>query len=157
MEQRETETGILEKATDAFRRTTGIHVRFERLKPRRDRPQADARLRFEFPRVEGRFDAEVKRTLDLQTLGQAIEQMKRLPEKAFLVTQYVNPNMAERLKQMDIAIPGHIGKCVPERSSYFYLLERSRTSKVSQGKAHPRFCAGGPEGSIRAALPSRID
>ena len=102
MEIQETETELLEKAIEAFRRTTGVRVRLQRLKPKRDRPQADARLRFEFPQVERHFDAEVKRTLGFQTLGQAIEQMKRLPGKVLLVTQYVNPNMAERLKQMDI-------------------------------------------------------
>jgi hypothetical protein len=109
MELRETEVELLEKAIEAFRRTTGIRVRFERLKPRRDWPQADARLRFEFPHVERCFHAEVKRWLDLQTLGQAIEQMKRLPEKVLLVTQYVNPNMAERLKQMDIPFLDTLG------------------------------------------------
>ena len=109
MEQRETETELLQKAIEAFRRTTGIRVRFERLKPRRDWPQADARLRFEFPHAERRFGAEVKRTLDPQTLGQAIEQMKRLPEKVLLVTQYVNPNMAERLKQMDVPFLDTLG------------------------------------------------
>ncbi len=143
MEQRETETGILEKATEAFRRTTGIHVRFERLKPRRDRPQADARLRFEFPRVEGRFDAEVKRTLDLQTLGQAIEQMKRLPEKAFLVTQYVNPNMAERLKQMDIPFLDTLGNAYLNAPPIFIYLKGHAPQRFPRERPTRAFVPAG--------------
>ncbi|MGO8793008.1 MAG: type IV toxin-antitoxin system AbiEi family antitoxin [Terriglobia bacterium] len=109
MKLRQTETEILQEAIAAFRRTTGIHVRRQQVKPRRGWPQVDARLRFEFPHAERGLDAEVKRALDPQTLGQAIEQMKRLPEQALLVTRYVNPNMAERLKQMEIPFLDTLG------------------------------------------------
>jgi hypothetical protein len=106
MQQRETETQLLQKAIEAFRPATGTRVHLERLEPRRHLHREGAELRFEFPYVERRFDAEVKRWLNPDTLGQAIEQMKRLPEKALLVTEYVNPNMAERLKQMDVPFLG---------------------------------------------------
>ena len=123
MDLRETETELLKQALEAFNRTAGIRVRFERLKPRRDRPQADAKLRLEFPHVETRFDAEVKRALDLQTLGQAIEQMKRLPEKVLLVTRYVNPNMAERLKQMDIPFLDTLGNAYLNAPPIFIYIK----------------------------------
>jgi hypothetical protein len=109
MELLKTETEVLQAAIAAFRRATGIRVRSEQLRPRRGWPRADARLRFEFPHAERGFDAEVKRMLDPRTLGLAIDQMKRLPGKALLVTRYVNPNMAERLKQMDISFLDTVG------------------------------------------------
>jgi hypothetical protein len=96
MELRKTDTDVLQKAVEAFRRATGIRVRLQPLKPRRGWPRADARLRFEFPRARKRFDAEVKRRLAPLTLGQAIDQMKRLPEKALFITQYVRASKTDR-------------------------------------------------------------
>jgi hypothetical protein len=144
MKLRETETELLEKALEALRRTTGIRVRFERLKPRREWPQADARLRLKFPHVERRFDAEVKPALLLQTLGQAIEQMKRLPEKALLVTRYVNPNMAERLKQMDIPFLDTLGNAYLNAPPVFVYIK---------GLMPPRFPRERP---TRAFVPAGL-
>jgi len=143
MELRETETELLEKAIEAFRRTTGIRVRLQRLKPRRDRPQADARLRFEIPHVERCFDAEVKRWLDLQTLGQAIEQMERLPEKVLLVTQYVNPNMAERLKQMDIPFLDTLGNAYLNAPPIFIYVKGHTPQRFPRERPTRAFVPAG--------------
>ncbi len=109
MEFRNTETQVLQDALAAFHRTTGIRVHKQALEPRRGARQADARLRFAFPGAEWGIDAEVKRALTAHTLGLAIEQMKRLPGKALLVTRYVNPNMADRLKELDIPFLDTLG------------------------------------------------
>src|SRR5271157_604872 len=53
-------------------------------------------------------------------------------------------------------LPGHLGKCVPERSPHIYLHERSHAPKIPPGKAHPSFCADWTESSIRVTLPARI-
>jgi hypothetical protein len=143
MDQRGTETELLEKAIEAFRRTTGIRVRFERVKPRRDRPQAHARLRFAFPHAERRFDAEVKRTLNLQTLGQAIERIKRLPEKALLVTQYVNPNMAERLKHMDIPFLDTLGNAYLNAPPIFIYLRGHAPQRFPRERPTRAFVPAG--------------
>jgi hypothetical protein len=143
MELRETETELLQKAVEAFRRATGIRVRLQRLKPRRGWPRADARLRFEFPQVERRFDAEVKRILDLHTLGQAIEQMKRLPEKALLVTQYVNPNMAERLKQMDIPFLDTLGNAYLNAPPIFVYMKGHAPQRFPRERPTRAFVPAG--------------
>jgi len=122
MEQREAETELLLNAIEAFHRATGIRVR-RPLEPGRHGQRADAELCFEFPQVERCFDAEVKRTLNPYTLGQAIEQMKRLPEKAILVTQYVNPNMAERLKQMDVPFLDTLGNAYLNAPPVFVYMK----------------------------------
>jgi len=109
MELHETEIELLQEAIAAFQRTTGIRVRMQQLEPRRGKARADARLRFAFPHAEWGMDAEVKRVLTTQTLGPAIDQIKRLPEGALLVTRYVNPNMAERLKDLEIPFLDTLG------------------------------------------------
>jgi hypothetical protein len=109
MEFHETETDLLQEAIAAFQRTTGIRVRMQQLEPRRGTARADARLRFAFPHAQRGVDAEVRRALNTQTLGIAIEQMKRLPAKAVLVTRYVNPKMADRLKELEIPFLDTLG------------------------------------------------
>jgi hypothetical protein len=143
MEQRETETELVQKAAEAFRRTTGIPVRFERWKPRRGWPRTDARLRFEFPHVERRFDAEVKRILDPQTLGQAIAQMRELPGKALLVTQYVNPNMAERLKQVDIPFLDTLGNAYLNAPPVFVYMKGHAPQRFPRERPTRAFAPAG--------------
>jgi hypothetical protein len=126
MEQRETETELLQKAIEAFRRATGIHLHLQRWEPRRHGQRADAELRFEFPPLERRLGAEVKRRLNPQTLGLAIEQMKRLPEKALLVTEYVNANMAERLKQMDVPFLDTLGNAYVNAPPIFVYMKGNK-------------------------------
>jgi hypothetical protein len=109
MHQRETETELLHRAMEAFRRATGVPLHLQRWEPQRHGHRADAELRFEFPQGEKLLEAEVKRRLDQNTLGQTVERMKRLPERAILVTEYVNPNMAERLKEMDVPFLDTLG------------------------------------------------
>jgi hypothetical protein len=143
MERSETETELLQKAVEAFRRATGIRVRLQRLKPRRSRPQADARLRFEFPHVERRFDAEVKRALDPQSLGQAMEQMRRLPEKALLVTEYVNANMAERLKQTEIPFLDTLGNAYVNAPPIFVYMKGHEPQRFPRVRPTRAFAPAG--------------
>lgn len=103
-------TELLEKAIKAFHEATGIRLRAERLQrtnPRRQ--EVDARVRLETPDREERFAVEVKRWLNQHTLGLAVERLTRHPEKGLLVTEYVNPNMAERLKRMNVPFLDTVG------------------------------------------------
>jgi hypothetical protein len=143
MELRETKAEIVEKALAAFHRATGMRVGCERLKPRRDWPQAEARLRLRFPHVEGRFHAEVKPALLLQTLGQAIAEMKRLPEKALLITRYVNPNMAERLKQMEIPFMDALGNAYLNAPPVFVYMKGHAPQRFPRERPTRAFVPAG--------------
>jgi len=143
MKLRETDTEILQKALEAFHRATGIRVRMQHLRPRRDWPGADADLRFEFPNAEMRFAAEVKRTLTPQTLGLAIEQMKRLPGKALLVTPYVNPKMAERLKQTGIPFLDTFGNAYLNAPPVFIHLKGNAPQRFPRERPTRAFVPAG--------------
>jgi hypothetical protein len=138
MEQRETETELLQKAIEAFRRATGIRLHLQRLGPRQHGQRADAELRFETLQVERRFGAEVKRRLNLHTLGFAIEQMQRLPEKALLVTEYVNANMAERLKQMDVPFLDTLGNAYVNAPPIFIYVKGRKPRVRTPGERPTR-------------------
>jgi hypothetical protein len=83
----------------------------------------DARVRLITPGRERRFAVEIKRWLDLHTLGLAVEQLNRLPEKGLLVTEYVNPNMAERLKQMNVPFLDTLGNAYVNAPPVFVYIK----------------------------------
>ena len=59
-------------------------------------------LRLDAPGVDRQFVVEIKTRLTQATLGMAVHQLERFPQKGLIVTDYVNPKMAERLKAMDM-------------------------------------------------------
>jgi hypothetical protein len=75
---------------------------------RGDIRRLDAVVRFAaYPNLEP-YAVEIKTHLTLARLGQAAQQLnlathENPTQKGMLVTDYVNPNMAERLREMDIA------------------------------------------------------
>ena len=143
MELHATETEILQTAIAAFRKATGVPVHLQRRQRQRHGRRADAELRFAFPEGERRFDAEVKPALLLQTLGQAIEQMKRLPGKALLVTRYVNPNMAERLKQVDIPFLDTLGNAYLNAPPIFIYMKGRTPQRFPRERPTRAFAPAG--------------
>ncbi len=139
MEQRRTEAELLRKAIKAFHEATGIHLHLERFEPRRAHGQrADAELRFETPQVERRFVAEVKRWLNPQTLGLAVEQIRRLRQKVLLVTEYVNPNMAERLKQIGVPFLDTFGNAYVNAPPLFVYVKGHKPPTGTPGERPTR-------------------
>jgi hypothetical protein len=144
MQERETETELLQKAIEAFRQATGINLHLQRWEPRQHGQRADAELRFKFPQGERRLGAEVKRRVNPQTLGQAIEQVKRFPEKALLVTEYVNANMAERLKQMDVPFLDTLGNAYVNTPPIFvYMKGNKPPAKIPEERPTRAFVPAG--------------
>ena len=144
MELRETDREILERAMAAFQQATGTRVHLKQWEPKVGDFRIDARVRFDFPQTHKEWYVEVKRTLDPQTLGMAVEQIKRIPEKTLLVTRYVNPNMAERLRQMAIPFLDTLGNAyLNDPPAYVYI----------QGNAPQRFPREAP---TRAFAPAGL-
>lgn len=117
------EDQLLRRAVDTFAKTTGIRMNI---------------IAFEYPIGGSRFlDAlvdipvanetqtyaiEIKRHLTMAKLGLAAKQLRDAPYKGMLVTDYVNPNMAERLKDMDLAFIDLAGNAyLNETPIYVYI------------------------------------
>lgn len=104
------ETEILERAIHAFREATGLNLRAERIERRDPRwRDVDAKVRLVAPGIEKKFAVEVKLRLNQNNVGLATQQVARLPEQGLLVAEYVNPNMAERLKRMNVLFLDTVG------------------------------------------------
>lgn len=90
---------LLTEALEAFEETTatGATVLRTDLGHRPGEPDAEIRLG-----TGKALLVEVKRTLTPANLGQVVAQLKRFARPGVLVTDYVAPPMAERLKALDV-------------------------------------------------------
>jgi len=101
--QRTTREGdLLEAALQAIRAHGLDGERIEWEPAVRDVDHGDARVRLRHGGKAITYHVEVKRTLLPAVLGVALAQLKRLPAPALLETEYVNPRMAERLREQGV-------------------------------------------------------
>ena len=113
IEQLGTET--LNQAVAVFRNTicnekNGLQIEIEAMEPVTNNVyRYDALLRLTRDDKTEVFAAEVKKRLTDATIGAAIHQLEIYPQQGMLVTEYVNPNMAERLRELDMAFFDTVG------------------------------------------------
>jgi hypothetical protein len=94
-------TKILEKALNAFQKATGLNVDIHDYEYD-NAGYPDAFMRIAYEDVELDFAVEVKLGITRATIGLVAQKFLQFPEKGLLVTPYVNPRIAELLKEMDI-------------------------------------------------------
>jgi hypothetical protein len=97
---RTAEATILREALRAFEAVTGVPA--TGVKEHVHLPEGEADAVFQVA-DEKRLVAEIKRTLTPATLGHLAARLERFPRPRLLVTSYVTPPMAERLRERDIA------------------------------------------------------
>jgi hypothetical protein len=85
----------------------------------------DAFVRFEQPdRV---LAVEIKKWAQHTNLGAVIYQIKQLPEQGLLVANYINPNMADKLRQQDVQFIDATGNaCINQSPVYIYVTGKRR-------------------------------
>ncbi|HEX5412925.1 MAG TPA: type IV toxin-antitoxin system AbiEi family antitoxin [Terriglobia bacterium] len=116
-----TQVEMLERALKAFHETTGLDLQAERIQtkgPRRG--HADAAVQLVAPAM--RLGVEIKRAVNPNNLGVIAEQVARMPQPALLATEYVNPEMAKRLKQMNIFFLDTVGNAYLEIPGLFIYV-----------------------------------
>ena len=85
--------------------------------------QADALVRLNGPGINREFVVEVKRRLTEASLGMAVHRLQFFPQKGLIVSDYVNPRMAERLKEMNIPFLDLAGNAyLNEPPVYVYII-----------------------------------
>ncbi len=117
------EAKLLRTALETFHNTTGLQIVVEAKEITDDAGrQADALVRLDAPGVDRQFIVEVKTHLTQATIGMAVHQLERFPQKGLIVTDYVNPKMAERLKAMDMPFLDVAGNAyINEPPVYIYV------------------------------------
>jgi hypothetical protein len=94
------EQQILAQALEAFKQATARELTVLKTEVRLPQGVADAEIRL----ANGeRLLVEVKRSITPATMGAAVAQLARLGKPGMLVTGYINQQMADRLKALDVA------------------------------------------------------
>ena len=125
------QTELLKKALEKFNKTTGMKINLigeeYAVTPNL---KADAIVRFTEHGIDKEFVVEVKTKLTTATLGGAVMQLKRFPQKGLIITDYVNPNMAERLKEMDIPFIDIAGNAYINEPQVFVYIKGERPVEI---------------------------
>ena len=137
------EHDLLEQALAAFRRETGLRVEILAAEPRTDDHTVDAAI--EFPEHGGHFLVEVKKWAQQANLGALINQVRSLPGRGLLVADYVNPNMAQALREQDVQFLDTAGNAYLNQPPLFIFV----TGKKNPGQ--PKKMREGPNRAFDVA------
>lgn len=121
------EKQLLTEALQAFEEATAVATAILKT----DLVQKDVRVDAQVRLGKTPLLAEIKARLTPANLGPVLAQIKRLPGPALLVTPYITPPMAERLKAEDIPFIDAAGNAyVRTPDTFIYVTGRKRAVPV---------------------------
>ncbi len=95
------EADLIREAVQVLAETTGVELELIEHGYKTDKGRhIDALARINGDPNQNIFAIEAKQNLTTAKAGQAIEQLQAVPFKGMLVTDFVNPKMAERLQYL---------------------------------------------------------
>lgn len=107
MNKAKTEYELLEPAIQAFYKETGLLLEIIQGKARLEGHAVDAMIKI--PAHKKKLAVGLKKWAQQANLGVLANQVKQLPIEAVLVADYINPNMAKRLKTMEVQFIDTVG------------------------------------------------
>ena len=132
---------ILKNAIAAFKATTGLpaEVLAEEIRLPAGFADAEIRLAKTDPLL-----VEIKKTLRPATLGVATAQLQRFGRPGILMTEYITPQMADKLKELDIPFLDIAGNVYLRTPNYFiYVTGRKRPEELTPQGHNRAFRAAG--------------
>ena len=147
MHELQNETDLLQKAIDACLRVTGLHFTIDQIQTAGspDEKIGDAILRLHAKGAKQQFFAEVKRGLTNAALGAVVRKLAGLGTNRLLVTEYVNPNMADRLRRLNVPFIDTAGNVYINYPPFFAYV---------RGQAQPKL--DGRRRTTRAFQPTGL-
>lgn len=124
------ETQILERAIEALYQQTDLQLHTRAPAVRMDDRMIDAIIK-----VEGyealRFTAEIKKWVQQKNIGAMQEQIRRLPGTGMLVADYVNPNMADKMREMNIPFIDAAGNAFINEKPLYVFIKGNKQGKIT--------------------------
>ncbi len=121
------EQEILERAIDALRRETGLLLRLDQWDIQVGDRVVDAFVRLE----QGNrvLAVEIKKWAQHTNFGALISQVTQLPEAGVLVADYINPRMADKLRQQGIQFIDAVGNAFINQPPVYVYVTGNRQEK----------------------------
>jgi hypothetical protein len=123
------ENTVLKQAIKALEEETGTRLYIIELE--KEAIENEKKLRLDaIVGIKGyeplQFAAEIKRWAQQANFGAVIEQVKRLPMRGLLVADYVNPKMAERLKEEEVQFIDTAGNAYINAEPLFIFIKGNK-------------------------------
>lgn len=93
---------ILKFAIEAFKKSCGLQMRIGKVQYPAGDLKIDAVLKMKVQQKELKFAVEIKSVMNSSVIGFMLHHKNEFPNAQLLVSNYVNPTMAERLKGNEI-------------------------------------------------------
>ena len=134
---------------------SGLHLEILGRELRVSQSQADALIRVRHPGGVLDLVAEVKTQLTANNVGAVMAQLRSYGRPAILITDYVNPNLAERLRQQEVSFLDGAGNAFL-RDQGLYVWVTGRRNELERQRFKERVRAFRPSGlKLTFALLSR--
>lgn len=124
-----TEHQLLEEAIRAFQEETGLQLLVTKQQARDDNPEVDAFIRAPFLQEE--LAVAVKRWAQQTNVGALVDHIRRHPGKGLLVADYINPNMGEKLRAMDVEYIDATGNAYINRPPVYIRITGNKNNKAT--------------------------
>ncbi|OMH39408.1 type IV toxin-antitoxin system AbiEi family antitoxin [Motiliproteus sp. MSK22-1] len=136
MKVTEIENALLAQALEIFQRETGLPLKVIQEQADINGLHVDAIL--EAPQFGGRLAVEIKKWAPQANLGVLVSQVKKLPIEGLLVADYVNPKMAEKLKDMDVQFIDTAGNAYINRPPVYILITGNKLKPLTKSRGSNR-------------------
>ncbi len=130
MKRTDKEAEILEYALEVFKNTTGIDYRIDKEQAHDQDPRHDALIILKKDGTEYRYSVEIKTRINNQILGAIIDRMRRLPQDGLIITDYVNPNIAEKLKDMNVPFIDTAGNAYVKEPGLYVFIKGNKPGRI---------------------------
>ncbi len=132
------EQELLEYALEAFQKETGIHINvIARQPPQGPIEQPGIARPNAILELDGKqYTAEIKRWAQHATFGAVVDMVKRY-QRGILVADYVNPTMADRLREQDVFFIDTAGNAFIKAPNRYILIKGNRKPKALDQPAKP--------------------
>jgi hypothetical protein len=132
MEQGKLKNTMLEAAIAAVHRTAGIKLKAQ-MQVKRGNKLVDAEITIDGLK-KVRFTVEVKKWAQQANFGAMVNQLQQLPGKGMLVADYVDPMMADRLRDLEIPYIDTVGNVYINEKPFYVLVKNNRVQANNEQK-----------------------
>lgn len=122
---------VLEKALDGFQKTTGLEADFHDY-DYDDVGYPDTLIRIAYRDMELYFAVEVKLEITRATIGVLAHEFINFQEKGLLIARYVNPQIAELLREMNIPFIDTAGNAYINRPPFYVFIKGNKLAEEAR-------------------------
>ena len=130
---------ILRKALEAFEKATGLIVEFYPvLEPVLETKIPDAVIDLKLNDVELRFVVEIRETFTHAMIGPIVQQIRKNTENIVIVTKYVTPQIADKLKENNVPFIDTAGNAFIKEPTCYIFIKGNRPAERPNNKLPTR-------------------